>query len=140
MSSSTLAQRWWVPCSSADVQGELDRVRAVAHHDAHERAVLGGDVLVVERDEGVEAKHLHVVVDHGVHLVPADVADDVVDPAEPARDGRDRLPGLEAREEGAGVVVPPDEAVQRVAIGVDGGTPHPARRRPSGGTRRGRAA
>jgi len=46
---------------------ELDRERVVGHDDGHQRAVLGGDVLVVEADVAREAEHAAVPVRPVVH-------------------------------------------------------------------------
>ena len=100
------------------VDRKLDRVAVVGHHDAHQRAVLGVDVLVVEADEPLEAEDPRVPVGPVVHLSELDVADDVVD----AQDA-DVVTGHVARrvagQERSVVVVERDERVQRVAVRVD---------------------
>ncbi|MFM7314095.1 MAG: hypothetical protein ACKO0M_13175 [Cyanobium sp.] len=47
MSSSTLAQRWWVPCSSADVQGELDRLCATLRRNRTVYGYLSSEAALV---------------------------------------------------------------------------------------------
>src|SRR4029079_11005378 len=50
------------PAGGGLVDRHLDRLGVVRHHDAHERAVLGGDVLVVEAQIAPETHHPRVVV------------------------------------------------------------------------------
>src|SRR5262249_41192134 len=61
------------------VDRELDPLIAVRHHLRHERRVLGRDILVVERDEILEAHHALVERDPHVHFSQFDVADTMVD-------------------------------------------------------------
>ncbi len=107
------------------VDRELDRMRVVGHHDAHERAVFGRDVLVVEADVAREAEHAAVPVGPLVHLAELDVADHVVDAQDAgllARDSR----ADEAWQERPVVVDVRDERVDRVAVGLDRGVTHAA--------------
>ncbi len=104
------------------VDGELDVAVAVGHHLRHERRVFGGDVLVVEVLVEREAHDVGVELDPLVHLVPAHVADHVVD-VEQAGGAGDRvaLDGAVAGKECAGVVLALDKGVNRVAVGADAG-------------------
>ena len=61
------------------VDRELYEPVSVAHHLAHERGVFGRDVLVVEGQDVAEAHHILVKFHPGVHLVPADVPDAMID-------------------------------------------------------------
>ena len=61
------------------VDGKLHRMRIVRHDDAHQRAVLGGNVFVVECDVAMEAEDVRVVVGPVLHFSLFDVAHDVVD-------------------------------------------------------------
>ena len=60
------------------VQRELHPVVAVGHHLAHQRGVVGGDVVADELRHVGEAHHPVVEVDPLVHLAQLDVADHVV--------------------------------------------------------------
>ena len=60
------------------VQRELHPVVAVGHHLAHQRGVVGGDVVADELGHVGEAHHPVVEVDPLVHLAQLDVADHVV--------------------------------------------------------------
>ena len=62
------------------VDGELDGPRIVGHHDAHQGAVLGRDVLVFEGQEPLEAEHALIPFRPVVHAAEFHVAHDVVDP------------------------------------------------------------
>ena len=104
------------------VDGQHDLV-VVPHDGRHQRRVLGGDLVVVEVDEGVEAEHLVVVVDPLVEVALLDVAHDVVEAGEAdlgARGGRE-LRRPEPGGELAGVAAAVEERVHRLAVGADGG-------------------
>ena len=98
----------------------------------HERGVLGGDLLVVEVGELVEAEHVAVVGDPVVEVALLDVGDDVVEPgdADVGPDGADEVGRLELRGERTGVGGAVEEGVDGVAVGPDGGVVDDAVRRP----------
>ncbi len=103
------------------VERELHPVIAARHHLAHQRRVLGGDVLADELGHVGEAHDAVVEAHPLVHLAELDVADDVVQ-----RDERRLNPGYAASRLVAGqvaAVVPGavDEAVRGVAVGPDSG-------------------
>ena len=94
------------------------------HDLGHQRRVLGRNVLVVERDELLEAEHLAIELDPLIHLAFFDVADDVVDGCEADRVRRCRavafrVDGRKARREHAAIAIAIDEAVRRVAVRLD---------------------
>jgi hypothetical protein len=105
------------------VQRELHLLVAVRDHLAHQRGVLGGDVGADELLHVLEAHHLVVEGDPGVHLAQLHVADDVVDGLEQPllRRGDQRRPLDEAGQEGAAVGGPLDQGVPRLAVRRDGG-------------------
>ena len=86
------------------VDRKLDRERIVGHHDAHQRAVLGGNILVVEADEPLEAQDAAVEFRPFVHPSQLDIAYDMVHPLD-----ADRLPGdfvrLKARQERPSIIL-----------------------------------
>jgi len=105
------------------VQRELDLPGPIRDHLAHQRGILGGDVVADELLHVREAHDPVVEVHPLVHLAELDVADAVVDLGEarpsargPYRPGRD-VPG----QVGAGVTGPLDQRVPGVAVGGDGG-------------------
>ena len=100
------------------VDGELDGERAVGHHDGHQGAVLGGDVLVVEADVAREAEHAAVPVRPVVHPAEFDVAHHVVDAEQPGVASR-RVLRRVARQERAAVVLVGHQRVDRVPVGRD---------------------
>src|SRR3954454_5117304 len=104
------------------VDRELDPAVAVGHYLGHQGAVLGMDDLVVVVDQLAEAERVAVEVDELVHVAQPDVADAVVDleEAQPARGGSRFLDLAVARGEDALVVLPVDERVDDLAVGVDG--------------------
>ena len=74
--------------SAGSLIGNLIAPVRARHHLAAQRGELGGDVLVVEGEELVEAEGPDVAVDPVVHLPVLDVADDVVDPRRARRPSR----------------------------------------------------
>ncbi len=60
------------------VDGHLDEALAAGHDLGHQGGVVGGDVLVVEGHEHLEAEDVLVEFDPVVHLAEFDVADEVV--------------------------------------------------------------
>ena len=103
------------------VDRELDPAVAVGHDLGHQGRVLGVDDLVVVVDELGEAQHVPVVVDETVHVAELDVADAVIDLEQRESPGRPcRFLDLpEPGREDAVVVVPVDERVDHLAVGVD---------------------
>ena len=61
------------------VDRKLHEAVAVAHDLAHQRGVFGRDILVVEGQDVAEAHHILVKLHPRIHLVPADVADAMID-------------------------------------------------------------
>ena len=105
------------------VDRELDLAGAVRHHLAHQRRVLGLDLVVAEVDDVRHPEDALVELDPLVHLPELDVADDVVD-----RDQADAAAGVPVRRErdvagqiGPRVVGAVDEAVDVLAVGGDRG-------------------
>ncbi len=97
-------------------------------HLAHQRRVVGGDVVADELRHVREAHHLVVELHPLVHLADLDVADDVVQRLEqPLRLALaldpGRLGGDVAREIGAVVPRPVDQGVPGLAVRRDGGDP-----------------
>ena len=108
------------------VDGELDPPRPPLHHLRHQRRILGGDVLVVEGDELLEAEDGAVEIDPLVHPPLLDVAHDVVDGEEAGGMVGGgavalRVDGDVAGGEGPVVAVAVDEGVGGVAVGADRG-------------------
>ena len=87
---------------------------AIGHHLAHQRGVFGGDIGVVKVLPDFEAHAVGIKVDVLVHVVPADVADDVVDVLQ-ANGARDCIvPDFNvSRQERAGIIPALDESVDR---------------------------
>ena len=114
------------------VERELHLAGAVGDDLAHQRRVLGGDVVADELGHVGEA-HDPLVEGHPlVHPAQLDVADDVVDGLEealglqPGRDGgavHDRAAGHETGQERAAVAGPVDQGVPGVAVRRDRGHP-----------------
>ena len=146
MMSSVASARCWTPGPPIEVEilvdlrlllalrrlvdRELDPLVAVRHHLRHERRVLRRDVLVVERDEILEAHHVLVELDPDVHLPELDVADAVVDVQQSGRLRLiARLALLEAGQERAAIVPALDERMDRVAVDLDAGDDRLRRRR-----------
>lgn len=107
------------------VDGHLDEVVGGGHDDGGEGRELGGDLVVVDGPEAVEVEALFVKGTGLGHLVPALVADAVVD-ADQGHSGSNDvggggLAGAEAGEEVASEVLAVDESVRGVAVGVDDG-------------------
>ena len=102
--------------------GLVDRERhhaaRVAGDLAAQRAVLGGDVVLVELLEDVEAEDLRVEGHPVVHLAELDVADGVVDEAQADAAAAASLLAI-AGPVSAGVLVALDEVVHGVAEGGD---------------------
>jgi non-specific serine/threonine protein kinase len=108
------------------VQRELHPVVTARHHLAHQRRVLGGDVVADELGQVGEAHDPVVEGDPVVHGTELDVADHVVE-----RDERGRLvdgaaPCHVPGEVGAVVAGAVDQRVRGVAVGLDGGGAHRA--------------
>src|SRR5207249_4794704 len=98
------------------IDGELDAARAVLHHLGHEGRVLGGDVLVVERDELGETHDAGVVIDPLVHFAKLHVEHLVVYGFD-AGGGARHVALLVAGHESARVVVAVDEGVNGISAG-----------------------
>ncbi len=103
------------------VDRELDLARPIRHHLAHQRRVLGLDLVVAEVDDVRHPEHALVELHPAVHLPELDVADDVVDgdqpgalAAVPVRRERDV-----AGEVRAVVLGSIDERVHVLAVGPD---------------------
>jgi non-specific serine/threonine protein kinase len=108
------------------VQRELHPVVPARHHLAHQRGVLGGDVLADELGQVGEAHHPVVEGHPFVHGAELDVADDVVE-----RDERGRLVDGAAschvpRKVGAVVAGAVHQRVRGVTVGLDGRRAHRA--------------
>jgi hypothetical protein len=110
------------------VEGELHPVVAVGDDLAHERGVVGGDVVTDELGHVDEAHDPVVEADPLVHPPELDVADDVVERLEEPLRGPVALDEGRARSDVAGQVGPGvadpvdlalDEAVPRVTVGGD---------------------
>src|SRR6267378_5744684 len=71
------------------VDRKLDGERIVGHHDAHQGAVLGGNIFVIKAYEAAEAQHATVPFGPFVHLSQFDIAHDVVDTQDSGRIARD---------------------------------------------------
>ena len=54
-------------------------MRIVRHDDAHQRAVLGRNILVVKSDVAMESEHASVVVRPELHLAEFDISHDMID-------------------------------------------------------------
>jgi predicted ATPase/DNA-binding CsgD family transcriptional regulator len=104
------------------VERELDPVVAARDDLAHQRRVLGGDVVADELGQVREAHDPVVEGDPLVHRAEFHVADDVVEGDE-GRLGRGRgaAAGDVARQVGAVIAAAVDERVDGVAVGLDGG-------------------
>jgi putative peptidoglycan lipid II flippase len=105
------------------VQRELDLPGPVRDHLAHQRGILGGDVVA---DEFLHVREAHdpvVEVHPFVHLAELDVADAVVDLGEESTSapGPDGLGRDVSGQVGARVTGPLDQRVPGVAVGGDGG-------------------
>ena len=105
----------------------------VPHHRRHQRRVLGGDLVVVEVGELVEAEHLLVVADPLARGGPArrwptTWSNRVMPTSGPT--GRREVGRLELRGERARVGRPVEERVHGVAVGADGGVVDRRRGRP----------
>ena len=68
------------PSRSGLIQRKLQNVSLVGHDDAHERTVLGGDVLVVEAEITMKTEDPGVPLGPFVHPSRLDVSHDMVDP------------------------------------------------------------
>ena len=106
------------------VDRELDPAGAVLDHLGHEGGVFGADVLVVEADELRKAQNMLVEADPLVHLALLHVGDDVVDGRQAAGLNVRRVIALRidraiAWSEDAPIAIAIDEAVRRVAVGLD---------------------
>src|SRR6267378_4322388 len=95
------------------VDRKLDGERIVGHHDAHQGAVLGGNILVVKADEAAEAEHAAVPFGPFVHLSQLDVAHNVVDTQDSGRIAGD-FPRGKARQERTAIVLVREKRVDRV--------------------------
>ena len=54
-------------------------MRVVRHHDAHQRAVLGRNIFIVERDVTMEPEDARVVIRPVLHFAEFHIPHDVVD-------------------------------------------------------------
>ena len=111
------------------VERELHPVVAARHHLAHQRRVLGGDVVADELGHVGEAHHPVVEGHPFVHVAEFHVADDVVE-----RDERGLVclgaglaaARLVARQVDAVVAGPVHQRVRGVAVGLERGGAHRA--------------
>src|SRR6266513_236995 len=93
---------------------------SIAHHFAHERRVLGRDVLIVEAEDVSEAHHILVKLHPRIHLVPAYIAHAMIDILQTGlRRIVMRLPFAEARHEWAMIILPFDKEMDDLAISVN---------------------
>ena len=104
---------------------------AVGDHLAHQRRVVGGDIVADELGHVREAHDPVVERDPLVHPAELDVADHVVDRLEDplggaGGPGRAWRSGHVSRQVGPVVAGPVDEGVPQVAVGRDRGDPHGA--------------
>ena len=110
------------------VEGELHLAGTAGDHLAHQRRVVGGDVVADELGHVGEAHDPAVEVHPLVHVAQLDVADHVVDGLEqpPGLVGaarHDRVAADEPGQEGAVVPGPVDQRVPGVAVRADRGDP-----------------
>src|SRR5579871_2094649 len=105
------------------IDWELDLAVAALHHLRHQRGIFGADGLVGEVNHLGEAHHIFVELDPLVHLAKLDVANHMIYRAETAVARQlccCRFDGAISRQEWAIVVAAFDEAVNGLAVGVDG--------------------
>lgn len=104
------------------VDGHFDHVIGAGHDDRFECAVFGGDLVVIDGPEAVEAETALVEVAGCFHLAPVLVADAVVDGFQvnawkEQRDGIDYGTRAIAGQKWAGICYALYEGVSRVAYG-----------------------
>ena len=94
-------------------------MRIVGHNDAHQRAVLGRNIFVVEGDVAVEAENAGIIFGPVFHFAKLHVADNVVYAQNAAIISGDRRGG-ESGQKRSFVIFVGDQRVDGVAIRVDG--------------------
>ena len=113
------------------VDGHLDLLVEVSHHDGAQRGELSVDHLVIDRPESMEVEHLLVPLSDGFHFSVWLVADAVID-VKKLGDGHQAVQGLGqvmsdiTWQEWAGVFVALHEGVDGVSVSFDTSEDHRA--------------
>ena len=104
------------------IQGEFHPPVAVRHHLRHQRRVLGRDVFIVEVLIERKTHHGRVKVYPAVHLIPAHIADYVVNMQQACGAGQVVFPlGNVSGQKRPMVILALDKGVDRISINGDGG-------------------